>query len=81
MNFTVPTSVQNIYLYCTERTVYHIYIVSSHKLFILNLRKRIEMSFEIGVLSFIILVLCDSFVHIETNFFCILYASQECAKC
>lgn len=39
------------------------------------------MSFEIGVLSFIILVLCDSFVHIETNFFCILYASQECAKC
>lgn len=40
------------------------------------------MGFEIGVLSFIILVLCDSFVHIETNFFCILlYASQECAKC
>lgn len=39
------------------------------------------MSFEIGVLSFIILVLCDSFVYIEINFFCILYVSQECVKC
>lgn len=39
------------------------------------------MSFEIGVLSFIILVLCDSFVYIEINFFCNLYVSQECVKC
>lgn len=42
---------------------------------------RIETSFEIGVLSFNILVLFDDFVHIQTICFCILYASQECAKC
>lgn len=54
---------------------YHVYIVSSHKLsswiWWIELKWVLRLEF-----SFIILVLCVSFVHIETNFFLYIFYMQ-----